>query len=229
MTLKSGDAGYVFENAWITAVALTQRGNNPEVVVERENGDLYILSATGDDFGRNIQTLVGNVLVPGGPIDPASCIEEAPKIQRIAVGRSANIDLYDLRDTESENLQPNNSFKIIDPKSSTSSKTSIIICKFLGSDIMAYSLTTSSEPLQWAHLRPSGIEVHSTPQYRDCLEVVGLRTEEPVSGEITTVHAIEPVGNHSSSNLILGAWDDGTFRRVLWTSVFVLNQVHDIC
>lgn len=88
--------------------------------------------------------------------------------------------------------------------------------KFLSDDLIAFGLTGSRKPLRLGRVTPTGLQVTDIASASMDLERLSLNHDQSQSDIKTAVRAIQPVGaSHQTSNLLLSAWDDGTYRYVI--------------
>jgi hypothetical protein len=221
---KSGDVwqrihgnsyGYVAGTGDVTAVSIVERNSTPEVTVGRANGDIHVLSATGESCGQVIRTLSAPdaTVDETGPIGKKSpgqlavtWTEWNPQTNMLAGCRSSMLTLYDLNDDDEPELSPT-TFADVAELSAPGETSLLRNVKFMGNGIIACALGGSSQPLRFYKLLPTGLEPLKSGLLTNSTKLDG-------ANEKTTVRAIEPVGHPSSQNLLLSAWDDGTYRYV---------------
>jgi hypothetical protein len=113
------------------------------------------------------------------------------------------LTLYNLSDTEEAVLKPMLFYDV--SKDSVADEISLLrSVKFMGQDVVACGLGGCSDPLRWAKIRPTGIEMLNVGKKSG----VGDSAE---GTEKTTVRSMQPVPR-MNENLLLSAWDDGSHR-----------------
>lgn len=211
--LAGRDTGYAAGTGDVTAISIIQRQQSPEVVVGRATGDLQLLSArdgTLSDASQNFTPIhdTNESKPPTTRRSPGqmavSWTEWQPGSQLLASCRSTVLTLYDLSDTEEAMLKPVLVYDV--SKDSGADEISLLrSVKFMGQDVVACGLGGCSDPLRWAKVRPTGIEMLNIAKKK----AAGDSTES--SAEKTTVRSMQPVPK-MNENLLLSAWDDGSHR-----------------
>lgn len=217
--LEGRAAGYAGGFGDVTAVSVIER-HEPEVVVGRANGDIQIVAATGDGFGRVTQTL-GTAVQDGGGVTPrrspgqmaVSWTEWNEGTGMLASGKYSTLTLHnlDIGDDGGEGaVPPASQYDLLDD--SPGDELSLVRgVTFLGSDVVACALGGSRRPVRWAKITPTGLEFFDAAANPGPLAYLATQTDVS-SDERTTVRAIKPVGHRHNDSLVLTAWDDGTYR-----------------
>lgn len=212
-SLLGRETGYAAGTGDVTAVSAIERDSQPEVVVGRANGDVQLLSAADDDsFGQPVKRLLP---LDHGEVNPRSSpgqlaitwTEWHPQTQMIARCRSSLLALYNLSSQGEAELKPMVYYNA--SKGEREGDAPLVLCaKFMGNDTIACGIGGSSEPLRWGKIRPTGLELSPATYYDDG------KACDAFTAPRGTVRAIEPVGGAKSENLLLSAWDDGSYRLV---------------
>ncbi|PNY29158.1 Uncharacterized protein TCAP_00918 [Tolypocladium capitatum] len=207
-SLLGRETGYAAGTGDVTAVSAMERNSRPEVVVGRANGDVQLLSAADDDsFGQPLKRLLP---LDHGDVHPRSSpgrlavtwTEWQPQTQMVARCRSSLLALYNLSAEDGAELKPVVYYNA--SRDERCGDASLVLCaKFMGGDTVACGIGGSSEPLRWGKMRPTGLELSPATRHDDGKAFAAPRG---------TVRAIEPVGHAKNENLLLGAWDDGSYR-----------------
>ncbi|CAM1501994.1 Fc.00g039780.m01.CDS01 [Cosmosporella sp. VM-42] len=217
-TLEGKSHGYSAGTGDVTAVSIIEREGCPEVVVGRANGDVQVVS-TMDSF-ENVQqnlTPVDEVESNRGS-DPmrkspgqlaVSWTEWQPQSHLLASCKGPVLTLHDLTDRDQKDLSPVAHYDFSNGRENDEACL-LRSVKFLNKDTIACALGGSREPLRWGKVTPTGVEFINARNIKSADEAATLH--EARSGEKTTVRAIEPVRGTGSENMILSAWDDGTYR-----------------
>ncbi|POR31501.1 Uncharacterized protein TPAR_08300 [Tolypocladium paradoxum] len=210
-SLLGRETGYAAGTGDVTAVSAIERDGRPEAIVGRANGDVQLLSAADDDsFGRPVKRLLP---LDHGEVNPRSSpgqlavtwTEWQPQTQMIARCRSSLLALYNLSSQDEGELKPMVYYNA--SKDERGGDASLVLCaKFMGSDAIACGIGGSSEPLRWGRIRPTGLEL-SPATYCD-----DGTAYDAFTAPRGTVRAMEPVGGAKNQNLLLSAWDDGSYR-----------------
>ena len=220
--LAGKNHGYWPGTGDVTSLSLIDRGVTPEVLIGRANGDLQLLSAGEQDFGKEAQKIKLldddeiNCHVPqslrSSPGQLAiSWTEYNPQTKLLASCRSSVVTLYDLSDLDQDELSPIAHHNVW--RSEARDEPALFRSfKFLGHDTVACALGGSREPLRWGQIRPTGLELFNLATDQNQLEMMSLKAHESAQGEKTTVRALEVVGGTDNGNLILSTWADGTYR-----------------
>ncbi|PTB44127.1 uncharacterized protein TrAFT101_002681 [Trichoderma asperellum] len=212
--LAGRETGYAAGTGDVTAISIIQRQQFPEVVVGRATGDLQLLSARDEILTDASQTFPPThdtnneskaPLTRRSPGQRAvSWTEWQPDSQLLASCRSSVLTLYNLSDTEEATLKPVLFYDV--SKDSAADEISLLrSVKFMSQDVVACGLGGCSDPLRWAKIRPTGIEMLNVAKEG----AVGDSTER--LAEKTTVRSMQPVPK-MNENLLLSAWDDGSHR-----------------
>ena len=216
-------AGYAAGFGDVTAISVLERQYGPEVIVGRANGDLQFLSGATEYFGQSVQELMphfeagsadASAVLRRSPGQTAiSWTEWEPRSQLLASCQSSVVTLYDLQDAGAARLSP------IAYYDTSTERPDDEIClvrsaKFMGKDTIVCALGSSRQPLRWGRILPTGIEFFNASSNTNLVDTVSAKTDI-ASGEKTIVRAIEPVGDERRGDLLLGAWDDGTYRYVI--------------
>lgn len=219
-TLEGKDMNYLAGHGDVTAVSIIERGAAPEIVVGRANGDLQLLSAANDDtFGKPTQILDPYNADEGKPSPvPAraspghkaiSWTEWQHQSRMLATAKSSGLSLYNLDGTEEERLSPMLYYDISE-RGAVDESSLLRSIKFMSKDVIVCALGGSRQPLQWAKIRPTGLEFFNAAPNSQALRDIELGPASRPNDK-TTVRAIAPVGA-GNDHLILSAWDDGSHR-----------------
>lgn len=215
-TLAGKEAGYSAGKGDVTAVSTIERGDKPELVVGRANGDIQLLSAAFDDsFGQPARTLLhvdetNQKLGRSLGQRAVTWTEWQPESRIMATCRSTLLTLYDLSsaDGSEKELKPMMYYDVSQDAADSGGYVPMMHCvKFMSGDTIACGMSWSNEPLRWGKIRPTGIELSPPPKHR---HIKGGVPRLPSSTTKHTVWAIEPVG--AQGNLLLSAWRDGSYR-----------------
>ncbi|KAF5008301.1 hypothetical protein FDECE_5420 [Fusarium decemcellulare] len=202
----------------VTAVSVTEYQGTPGVVVGRANGDIQFLSAE-DNFTTPLRNLKpADDALLNHASDPmrkspgqlaVSSLQWQPETHLLASGKGSVLTLHDLTTSEDPEASP---VAYYDFSQGTTIDGAALLrsTKFMSKDVLACALGGSRDPLRWGQLTPTGIEFYNAASNPRPLDDVATRTEVR-SGERTTIRAIEPVRG-GNENLLLSAWDDGTYR-----------------
>ncbi|KAL7924727.1 hypothetical protein ACQKWADRAFT_285796 [Trichoderma austrokoningii] len=204
--LAGRDAGYAAGTGDVTAISIIQRQQFPEVVVGRATGDLQLLAAKDATLSDAFQKFTPSHDADDSSKTPltrrspgqraVSWTEWQPDGQILASCRSSGLTLYNLSDTEEAVLKPVLVYDV--SQDSAADEISLLrSVKFMGQDVVACGLGGCSDPLRWAKIRPTGIEM--------------LKKSVGGESEKTTVRSMQPVAR-MNENLLLSAWDDGSHR-----------------
>lgn len=212
--LAGREAGFAAGTGDVTAISIIQRQQFPEVVVGRATGDLQLLAAKDETLSdasqrftpmHDINDTSKTPLTKRSPGQRAvSWTEWQPSGQLLASCRSSDLTLYNLSDTEEAVLKPMLFYDV--SKDSAADEISLLrSVKFISQDVVACGLGGCSDPLRWAKIRPTGIEMLNVGQKKSA----GGDSAE--GSEKTTVRSMQPVPK-MNENLLLSAWDDGSHR-----------------
>ncbi|PNP80858.1 hypothetical protein FNYG_05830 [Fusarium nygamai] len=221
------DHGYRAGTGDVTATSVTENDGIPNVVVGRANGDISIHSGR-DEFATvtkhlnpTDEALLSHASDPmrKSPGQVAvSSLQWHPETHLLASGKGSVLTLYNLSVSDDQVLSPLDYYEF--SKASPADEASLLrSTKFMGKDIMACALGGTRNPLRWGQLTPAGLQffnAHSNSMYVD-------DSSRLISGgvsEKTTIRAIEPVRG-GSENLLLSAWDDGTYRQVCLAKLMI--------
>ncbi|KAM0439904.1 hypothetical protein ACHAPT_001002 [Fusarium lateritium] len=214
--LQGLSLGYRAGTGDVTAVSVIEDEGVTGVVVGRANGDIQVLSAR-DNFTtplRNLEhaddTLLNHASDPmrKSPGQLAvSSLQWQPQSNLLASGRGSVLSLHDLT-TSGTTPVAFHDFSKASPDDEASLLRS---AKFMSKDVLACSLGGSRNPLRWGRLTPTGIQFGNAASNPRPLDDAAALTEVRL-GEKTTIRAIEPVRGGGNENLLLSAWDDGTYR-----------------
>jgi hypothetical protein len=227
--LDGQKSGYSSGFGDVTALSVIERGGSAEILVGRANGDLHLVTASGDQFGNIVQSLASpEEASPGAGRLPRKSpgqialtwTEWEPEMNLVASCKQSYLTLYDIHDTETENMKPILSYDL--SQDSAPGETSLVrSAKFLSGDTIACALGGTREPVRWAQLTPTGPEFFMAAKNQDALDYLASTTEVTTDSR-TTVRAIETVGRSHNDSLLLCAWDDGTYRSV---DVFINKRI----
>lgn len=214
------DHGYRAGTGDVTATSVTENDGIPNVIVGRANGDISIhcgkdeFAAVARHLSPADEALLNHASDPmrKSPGQVAvSSLQWHPETNLLASGKGSVLTLYNLSVSDDQVLSPLDYHEF--SKASPADEASLLrSTKFMSKDIMACALGGTRNPLRWGQLTPAGLQffnAHSNSMYVD-------DASRLVSGgvsEKTTVRAIEPVRG-GSEDLLLSAWDDGTYRQV---------------
>ncbi|KAF4978665.1 hypothetical protein FZEAL_4983 [Fusarium zealandicum] len=211
--------GYKAGTGDVTAVSVIESQGGPGVVVGRANGDIQLLSIE-DDFSKPARTLKpADDALREHASDPmrkspgqlaVSSLQWQPDSNLLASGKGSVLTLYNLDEVDDTEVSPAtyHDFSQGNPSNEASLLRST---KFMSKDVLACALGGSRNPLRWGQLTPSGITFHDAASNPRPLDDAATLTDVSM-GEKTTIRAIEPVRGGGSENLLLSAWDDGTYR-----------------
>ncbi|PON28697.1 hypothetical protein TGAM01_v202544 [Trichoderma gamsii] len=211
--LAGREAGYAAGTGDVTAISIIQRQQFPEVVVGRATGDLQLLAAKDEALSDASQSFTPMHDVSDTSKTPltrrspgqraVSWTEWQPNGQLLASCRSSELTLYNLSDTEEAVLKPMLFYDV--SKDSAVDEISLLrSVKFMSQDVVACGLGGCSDPLRWAKIRPTGIEMLDVGKK-------GTVGDSAEGSEKTTVRSMQPVPR-MNENLLLSAWDDGSHR-----------------
>ncbi|KAF7545443.1 hypothetical protein G7Z17_g9169 [Cylindrodendrum hubeiense] len=217
--LQGQTHGYRPGTGDVTAVSVMEREGRPVVAVGRANGDIQVLSAE-DDFAQSLQNLtLGDAQESTGVIDPmkkspgqlaVSWTEWQPESNLLASCKGSLLALHNLSTTDATGLDPVAHYDF--SQASAQGEASLVRgAKFMSKDVIACALGGTREPLRWGKLTPTGLEFVNASRNLPVLEDAAKLTDIRI-GEKTAIRAIEPVRGGGSDNLLLSAWDDGTYR-----------------
>ncbi|KAF4338290.1 hypothetical protein FBEOM_7824 [Fusarium beomiforme] len=213
------DFGYRAGIGDATAVSVTENNGIPSVVVGRANGDISIHSGD-DEFATVARHLkLADDALQSNPSDPmrkspgqvaVSSLQWHPETNLLASGKGSILTLYDLDMSGGPVLSP---LEYCDfSKSSPEDEASLLrSSKFMSKDVIACALGGTRNPLRWGQLTPTGLQFFNTTNNSRPIEDASRLMGTLTINEKTTVRAIEPVKG-GSENLLLSAWDDGTYR-----------------
>lgn len=206
--LAGREAGFAAGTGDVTAISIIQRQQYPEVVVGRATGDLQLLGAKDEilsDASQRFTPMHDANETRRSPGQRAvSWTEWQPGGQLLASCRSSDLTLYNLSDTEEAVLKPMLFYDV--SKDSAADEISLLrSVKFMSQDVVACGLGGCSDPLRWASIRPTGIEMLKVGKKKSA---AGDSAE---GSEKTTVRSMQTVPK-MNENLLLSAWDDGSHR-----------------
>ncbi|KAH7271258.1 hypothetical protein B0J15DRAFT_417623 [Fusarium solani] len=214
--LQGQALGYRAGTGDVTAVSVIEDEETAGVVVGRANGDIQVLSAK-DNFTtplRNLKpaddTLLNHASDPmrKSPGQLAvSSLQWHSQSNLLASGKGSVLTLHDLNTSETSPVAYYD-FSQASPNDEASLLRS---AKFMSKDVVACALGGSRNPLRWGQLTPTGIQFSNAATNPRPLDDAAALTEVRL-GEKTTIRAIEPVRGGGNENLLLSAWDDGTYR-----------------
>ncbi|KAF9763478.1 hypothetical protein IL306_003110 [Fusarium sp. DS 682] len=211
--------GYRAGTGDVTAVSVTENDGIPNVVVGRANGDISVHSGK-DEFATVAQHLnPADDALLNHASDPmrkspgqvaVSSLQWHPETNLLASGKGSILTLYDLGMSDGPILNPLEYHDF--SKSSPEDEASLLrSTKFMSKDIIACALGGSRNPLRWGQLTPTGLQFFNTTSNSRPVDDASRLMSAVTINEKTTVRAIEPVKG-GSENLLLSAWDDGTYR-----------------
>ncbi|KAH6982154.1 hypothetical protein BKA56DRAFT_672912 [Ilyonectria sp. MPI-CAGE-AT-0026] len=217
--LQGQTHGYKAGNGDVTAVSVMERDGLPIVAVGRANGDIQVLSAE-DDFAQSLQNLtLGVAQEPTRAADPmrrspgqqaVSWTEWQPESNLFASCKGPFLALHNLSATDTAGLDPVAHYDF--SQASANGEASLIRgAKFMSKDVIACALGGTREPLRWGKLTPTGLEFLNATSNLHVLDEAAKLTDIRI-GEKTAIRAIEPVRGGGNDNMLLSAWDDGTYR-----------------
>ncbi|XP_044719163.1 F-box domain, cyclin-like protein [Hirsutella rhossiliensis] len=208
--LGGRDTGYSAGSGDVTAVSVIERDCKPEVLLGRANGDVQLLAGANDEaFGRTVKRLLAaekeeahNQRSSPGRL-AVTWTEWQPETHLVASCGGSRLTLHNLSsEGEETTLKPIAYYDA--SKAGDSDEMPLVRCaKFMGRDGIVCGIGNNPEPLRWGKIRPTGVELSSIPCY-SAAEAFPTKRE--------TVRAIEQVGNSTNENLLLSAWDDGSYR-----------------
>lgn len=221
-TFPGSDYAFSAGTGDVTALSAIECDARPELIVGRADGQLQRISVAADGSkGQARLLLPAHVPAARRWRSPAhqavSWTEWQPQRRLVASCRSAVVSLYDLSPDASPDheadLRPAASCDLSGPHDWNDASL-VRSAKFLGDDAMAFGIGGTSQPLRWAKIRPTGLEL-----------VGALEDDQPSAGQTilaaptphkTVVRALEVVGGRrNSGNLLLSAWEDGSYRSVV--------------
>jgi hypothetical protein len=214
------DHGYRAGTGDVTATSVTENDGIPNVIVGRANGDISIHCGK-DEFATVARHLSpANEALLKHASDPmrkspgqvaVSSLQWHPETNLLASGKGSVLTLYNLSVSDDQVLSPLDYHEF--SKASPADEASLLrSTKFMSKDIMACALGGTRNPLRWGQLTPAGLQFFNAPSNSMYVDDASRLVSGGVS-EKTTVRAIEPVRG-GSENLLLSAWDDGTYRQV---------------
>lgn len=219
--LRGEDEGYLPGSGDVTAISVIDRGGELEVITGRANGDIRVLSLTNDGAQSTLELLPVDDSLLGYGSDPmkrspgqvaVSWTEWHPERQLLASSKGSLLTLHDVGEATSAKVGPIAHYDF-SPTSMSNETCLLRSIKFMGRDTVVCALGGSQEPLRWAKLTPTNLEFFNAASNPKPLEDAATLTEVRL-GEKTTVRAIQPVEDGGSGNMLLSAWDDGTYRYV---------------
>lgn len=219
--LQGQTHGYMAGNGDVTAVSVMERDGLPIVAVGRANGDIQVLSAE-DDFAQSFKNLtLGDAQEPTRAADPmrrspgqqaVSWTEWQPESNLLASCKGPFLALHNLSATDPADLDPVAHYDF--SQASANGEASLVRgAKFMSKDVIACALGGTREPLRWGKLTPTGLEFLNASSNLRVLDEAAKLTDIRI-GEKTAIRAIEPVRGGGNDNMLLSAWDDGTYRYV---------------
>ncbi|KAF5017301.1 hypothetical protein F66182_10785 [Fusarium sp. NRRL 66182] len=212
------DHGYRAGTGDATAVSVVEFENTPGVVVGRANGDIQLLTG-GDNFTTPLRYLKPpDDAVLNHASDPMrkspgqlaiSSLQWQPEANLIAGGKGSVLALYDLDDPEDSGTSPVEYHDFL--QGGPGDEASLVrSTKFMSKSVLACAIGGSRNPLRWGQITPTGLHFSNAASNPKPLDDAAKLTQVRI-GEKTTVRAIEPVRG-GNENLLLSAWDDGTYR-----------------
>ncbi|PHH90595.1 hypothetical protein CDD83_3201 [Cordyceps sp. RAO-2017] len=212
-SLAGRESGYAAGAGDVTALALLDGDSRPEMLVGRANGEVQLLSAADDEsFGRPAKQLLpadqdesgGRQRSPGRLA--VTWAEWHAETRMAASCRSSLLTLHNLAPSEETELKPVACYDASRAGAEGGAAPLVRCAKFMGADGIACGIGGSHEPLRWGKIRPTGVDLVSATRSGEALAYSESPTEKQ------TVRAMEPVGGPANPNLLLSAWDDGTYR-----------------
>jgi hypothetical protein len=220
-SLEGREHGYSAGLGDVTAVSIADTGEDLGIIVGRANGHLHLLSGDKEKFG----TVVSEFAAPIGESSTSeqsksgtivktakaiSTIDVQPGHRNMVVGRKSAINIYSLTDNGSDSILPTLSYDLMKELPSSQSNLEFLNdVKFVGQDTLVVGLAKSLEPLRWAKIKPTGMELFTASKSSALISRMELADRVR-----TTVRSVQPVYTPSgpAENLILSAWEDGTCR-----------------
>jgi hypothetical protein len=130
----------------------------------------------------------------------------------LATGQSSTVALFDISDTTSKILAPVATEVL---GSADGNNLGLVrSLKFINKDTIVMALGASVNPVRCARVTPTGLVFESLCKPSLQIHETLRSHRESDTDPKTTVRALETVGNGHSSNLLLSAWGDGTYRYV---------------
>lgn len=161
----------------VTALKIIERApGTPDIVVGRANGHVQILSAADDSsFGTSLtepltldtrgdQHRMSALTISPGRL-AVSCAEWRPDTGILATCRSSHLHLCNVPPERDASLGAL-AFHDMSPDRPPHQESMIRDIKFLDNDHLAVALGSSSQPIQYGTIRPSGVVFEPTPGRR---------------------------------------------------------------
>lgn len=220
--LRGEENGHRPGSGDVTAVSVIERNGVSEVVVGRADGDIRVLSSK-DDYAQPASKLshvddsklnfVSDPMRQSPGQLAISWTEWQPQEKLLASSRGSLLTLYNLSDGSEGDVSPVAYHDFSAGEGQGNEPSLLRSIKFMGKDTMAFGLGGSREPLRWAKVTPFGLEVFNATGDPSPSHSPTASAEARLESK-TTVRAIQPVDGTGSGNLLLSAWDDGTYRYV---------------
>lgn len=218
--LPGATKGYRPGNGDITALSVLDHDGSPQLAIGRADGSLQIQPLGQKDFGETSFELEQPVTkslrnqtngsIPSPGQTAVSWTEYHAQSNMLATGQSSTVALYDLGGDTASTLRAVHHLNLSTPENSDLNLVRSI--KFLDKDTVAIGLGGSQNPLRLAKVTPDGMRLVDmaprSPRIQDALR----SHHRSNGGESRTVRAIEAVGSPNRGDLLLSAWDDGTYR-----------------
>ncbi|KAH8884623.1 hypothetical protein GQ53DRAFT_751894 [Thozetella sp. PMI_491] len=217
------DGGYAPGPDDVTALRLMRGpvGQHDElgILVGRDNGHLRLLSAEQDRFGRLLVDLA-----PRHAHAPALAESEQETINSLDVSYHDRPQGQVVAATQSSllfyNLPGDSASKRVGPSAvrdlkrdlfdDGNKKAALCSAKWMGGDIVAFTLKGTDHPLRYLKVTESGVTYHTAA--KNPL----LQSEHRLRYRNVCPNSLQPVRrsyyNRAEANLLLSAWKDGTVR-----------------
>lgn len=218
--LHGASQGYRPGNGDITALSIIDREGAPQLAVGRADGSLRLQSLSHADFGQESLDLEQPVTkglrgqrngsLPSPGQTAVSWTEYHAQSNLLATGQSSTVALYNVIEDDTSILRPVHHLSL---SASNSGDLDLVrSVKFLSKDTIAIGFGGSQKPLRLTKVTPDGLRLVDLPPQGPRAQYALLCHRGLNSEESKTVRAIQPVGPPSRGDLLLSAWDDGTYR-----------------
>ena len=215
--LNGFKAGY--DDVRALAILKSERHDRRAFLTGRDNGDLALLSAEPDQFGKRLvefrpEAAESTSDGESGPVQEQDTINSLDVLYTghqslIAATTKSSLLIYAPPDDESTEVAPKTIFDLKDDVFETSSGQ-LCGATWMGEDVLALALRGCKDPLRYLTITPTGLSHHTAAKNPDVESLFGIKYGNICPNSLQPVRP--PGGGKGATNLLLSAWRDGTCR-----------------
>ncbi|KAK4145220.1 uncharacterized protein C8A04DRAFT_35941 [Dichotomopilus funicola] len=203
----------------VKALKVVKHGGKQAIITGRYSGELSLISAEPDDFGKQIahfgpltdQNITFQQLAASDAINSLD-VFNGSNGPRVAAAAKTTLRMYDIPQESAAEIPPIETYDLKEGGALTSGQTRLGCAKWMeNGDSLALALVGAKNPLRYLTRTPTGWSLSAAAKNERVEKEFNAKFQRNVA-----LSALEPVNLHSGAkggtSLLLSSWRDGTIR-----------------